>query len=82
VISDLASSAEIRITDLEAGEARHEQLFGDAEEPTETSVPDVFRVLPPPVARATVRDRLGAFEEIMALEPEVARRLLEDLAAC
>ena len=82
VISDLACPAEIRITDLEAGEARHEQLLGDAEEPRETSVPNVFRVLPPPVARATVRDRLGALEEIVALEPEVARRLLEDLAAC
>ena len=82
VISDLASPAEILITDLQAGEARHEQLFGETEEPKETLIPDVFRVLPPPVDRAKVCERLGVLEEIMALEPEVARRLLEDLAAC
>ena len=35
VIDDMASEAEIRMTELEAGEARHEKLFSDDEEPVE-----------------------------------------------
>jgi FlaA1/EpsC-like NDP-sugar epimerase len=81
VIDDMASEAEIRMTELEAGEARHEKLFSDDEEPVETSIPDVHRVVPPPIDRAAVSGRLGDPREIVALDPEAARRLLEELAA-
>ena len=81
VIDDMASEAEIRTTELEAGEARHEKLFSDDEEPVETSIPDVHRVVPPPIDRAAVSGRLGDPREIVALDPEAARRLLEELAA-
>ena len=81
VIDDMASEAEIRMTELEAGEARHEKLFSDDEEPVETSIPDVHRVVPPPIDRAAVSGRLGDPREIVSLDPEAARRLLEELAA-
>ena len=81
VIDDMASGAEIRMTELEAGEARHEKLFSDDEEPVETSIPDVHRVVPPPIDRSAVSDRLGDPREIVALDPEAARLLLEELAA-
>jgi hypothetical protein len=38
-------------------------------------------VVSPPIDRAAVSSRLGDPREIVALDPEAARRLLEELAA-
>ena len=81
VIAEVGNQAEIRIVSLEPGEARHEKLFADDESPSNTSVPEVRRVEPPPLDRSLVRDRLASVDDLFDLEHDVARQLLEDLAA-
>jgi dTDP-glucose 4,6-dehydratase len=81
VIAEVGNQAEIRIVSLEPGEVRHEKLFADDESPSNTSVPEVRRVEPPPLDRSLVRDRLASVDDLFDLEHDVARQLLEDLAA-
>jgi FlaA1/EpsC-like NDP-sugar epimerase len=82
VIDDVDVGARIKMTSLEAGEARHEQLFGDDEKPIETDVEEVFRVDPPGLDTSEVRGRLGSLDEVMSLTVEAGRALLEELAEC
>ena len=80
VVDELGVSAEIQFVPLESGEARHEKLFADDERPSETSVSAVLRVEPLPLARSSVSDRLGSIDDVLALHPEEARQILEELA--
>ncbi len=80
VSAEVGNQAEIRIVPLEPGEARHEKLFADDENPSNTSVPEVCRVEPPPLDRSLVCERLSGVDDLFDLEHSVARRLLEDLA--
>jgi FlaA1/EpsC-like NDP-sugar epimerase len=80
VIGEVGSNAGICIVPLGPGETRHEKLFADDENPSNTSVPEVCRVEPPPLDRSLVCDRLSRVDDLFDLEHSVARRLLEDLA--
>lgn len=80
VLDELATEAVIEMTDLEIGEARHEQLFSGSEQPEETSLPDVFRVEVPPLSRLQVINEVGGLEDAVSLTSDGARDLLASLA--
>jgi dTDP-glucose 4,6-dehydratase len=80
VLDDMASGGAIHLTDLEAGEAHHEQLFGDDEDPRDTSIPEVFRVGVPALSRHAVARRVGGLDAAVSMRPDEARALLATLA--
>ena len=80
VIDDLASDATIELTELKVGEARHEKLFSDDEEPGETQVERVFRVEVPPLDREIVFEQVGGLEAAVGRSPDEARKVLASLA--
>ena len=80
VIDDLESDATIGLTELQAGEARHEKLFSDDEEPAETQVERVFRVEVPPLGRGVVFEQVGGLESAVGRSPDEAREVLASLA--
>ena len=80
VIDDLVSDATIGLTELKAGEARHEKLFSDDEEPGETQVERVFRVEIPPLDREVVFEQVGGLEAAVGRSPDEAREVLASLA--
>ncbi len=80
VLEDLSSDAEVHLTELEDGEARHEQLFGIDEEPEGTAIPEVFRVEVPPLSREAVADRVGGLGAAASMAPGQARSLLDAIA--
>jgi len=80
VLEEMSSDADIQLSDLMSGEARHEQLFGQDESPEVTLVPEVFRVEVPRLARRDVEDRIGGLEAVTSLEADEARTRLMEIA--
>ncbi len=80
VIDDMASDATIALTELEAGEAPHEKLFSDDEDPGETSVAQVYRVDVPPLDRRVVLEQVGGLESAIGRSPDEAQKVLALLA--
>ena len=80
VLDDMASDADIHLTELEAGEARHERLFAGDEQPEDTSIPEVFRVDVPPLSREVVVEAIGGLDAAASMDSEEARSMLAALA--
>tara|TARA_B100000700_G_scaffold210443_1_gene231323 strand:+ start:5387 stop:6778 length:1392 start_codon:yes stop_codon:yes gene_type:complete len=80
VLDDMSSDADIHLTDLEAGEALHEQLFGNDEKPEDTAIPEVFRVEVPALSREVVVKEIGGLRTAASLDKEDAHSLLVSMA--
>jgi FlaA1/EpsC-like NDP-sugar epimerase len=79
IVDDLVSSATIQLEELRTGEAEHERLFHEHEQPVPTAVAGVQRVEPAPLTLAEFDGILPWNEDLSGLIPTRAHALLEDL---